>query len=79
MRVVERIHNMCRCVRQTENITHKMLEDETFLEECMDKNLAFLKLIPNLIQYWMDRKKDLFMMIRQLGKPTVFLTVSANF
>lgn len=44
----------------------------------MESNSAFLKSIPNSVQYWQSRKKDLFAMIRQLGKPTVFLTMSAN-
>ena len=65
-------------VEQTDNITPKMLEDKTFLEKCMDKNLVFLKLIPNLVHHWMDRNKDLFMMICQLGKPIVLLIVSTN-
>jgi hypothetical protein len=30
------------------------------------------------MQYWAERKRDLFAMIRQLGKPTAFLTISAN-
>jgi hypothetical protein len=55
-----------------------MLEDKKYMEECVEKNLAFLKSIPNSVQYWMDRKKDLFAMMRQLGKPTMFLTMSAN-
>jgi len=28
--------------------------------------------------YWSDRKRDLFATMRQLGKPTVFLSMSAN-
>ncbi|GFY21522.1 helitron_like_N domain-containing protein [Trichonephila clavipes] len=55
-----------------------MLEDRNFMDECIDKNFVFLKSIPNSIQYWMTRKKDLFAMLRQLGKPTVFFTISAN-
>ena len=41
-------------------------------------NLAFLRTIPNSAYYWSERKKDLFAMIRQYGKPTVFFTISAN-
>ncbi|GFS90931.1 helitron_like_N domain-containing protein [Trichonephila clavipes] len=78
IRVVEGIYNMFRCVKQTESITRKMLEDRNFMDECIDKNFVFLKSIPNSIQYWMTRKKDLFAMLRQLGKPTVFFTISAN-
>ncbi|GFV00019.1 ATP-dependent DNA helicase [Trichonephila clavipes] len=78
IRVVEGIYNMFRCVKQTESITRKMIEDRNFMDECIDKNFVFLKSIPNSIQYWMIRKKDLFAMLRQLGKPTVFFTISAN-
>ncbi|GFX33850.1 ATP-dependent DNA helicase [Trichonephila clavipes] len=78
IRVVEGIYNMFRCVKQTESITRKMLEDRNFMDECIDKNFVFLKSIPNSIQYWMTRKKDIFAMLRQLGKPTVFFTISAN-
>jgi hypothetical protein len=43
LRVTEGIYNLFLCVRQTANITRKMLEDRTFLNECIDKNRAFLK------------------------------------
>ena len=55
-----------------------MIEDKEFMEHCVDNNFAFLKSIPNSVQYWVSKKKDLFAMIRQLGKPTMFLTMSAN-
>ncbi|KAJ8875676.1 hypothetical protein PR048_023574 [Dryococelus australis] len=51
LRVVEGIHSMFQCVRQTDNIIRKMLEDRTFLDKCVDKNLAFLKSLPNSVQY----------------------------
>lgn len=78
LRVVDGIHNTFRCVRATENISRRMLEDREFLDQCVEKNLSFLKSIPNSAQYWLSRKKDLFAMMRQLGKPTLFLTISAN-
>ena len=59
-------------------ITRKQIEDEQYIHNCIETNLAFLRAIPNSTWYWMERKKDLFAMIRQFGKPTVFLTVSAN-
>ncbi|XP_065077679.1 uncharacterized protein LOC135700938 [Ochlerotatus camptorhynchus] len=62
----------------TANITRAMLSDKEFLEKCIDRNLSFLKSIPNSVQYWQQRKRDLFAMIRQLGKPTMFLTLSAS-
>ncbi|XP_044588740.1 uncharacterized protein LOC123267918 [Cotesia glomerata] len=59
-------------------ITRQQIEDDEYIHNCIETNLAFLRSIPNSTWYWMDRKKDLFAMIRQFGKPTVFLTVSAN-
>ncbi|XP_053596141.1 uncharacterized protein LOC103578666 [Microplitis demolitor] len=59
-------------------ITRQQIEDDEYINNCIETNLAFLRSIPNSTWYWMDRKKDLFAMIRQFGKPTVFLTVSAN-
>jgi hypothetical protein len=55
-----------------------MTEDKEYLESCIEKNLSFLKSIPNSVQYWQQRKEDVFAMIRQLGKFTMFLTMSAS-
>ncbi|GFX54822.1 ATP-dependent DNA helicase [Trichonephila clavipes] len=41
IRVVEGIYNMFSCVKQTESITRKMLEDRNFMDECIDKNFVF--------------------------------------
>jgi uncharacterized protein YihD (DUF1040 family) len=30
------------------------------------------------VQYWQQRKEDMFAMIKELGKPTMFLTLSAS-
>jgi hypothetical protein len=78
LRVVDGIYNKSRRVRENENFTRRMLQDRQFMEECVKKKLAFLKSIPNSVQYWTDRKKDLCALIRQLGKPTMILTMSAN-
>lgn len=78
LKVVDGIRNSFRCVQETENICRRMIEDRKFLEDCVERNLAFLKSIPNSISYWISRKKDLFSMMRQLGKPTAFLTISAS-
>jgi len=77
-RVVDGIRNYFHCAEETENITKRMIGEENFLENCLEKNFSFLKSIPNSAQYWVSRRKDLFAMIRQLGKPTCFLTLSAN-
>nr|XP_029715803.1 uncharacterized protein LOC109402861 [Aedes albopictus] len=77
LRVSEGLKNTFKCMG-TANITRAQLQDRNFLESCIDRNLSFLKSIPNSVQYWQQRKRDVFAMIRQLGKPTMFLTVSAN-
>lgn len=55
-----------------------MIMSEKYINSCFDKNLSFIESIPNSAAYWSDRKRDLFAMIRQLGKPTIFLTMSPN-
>ncbi|XP_062540963.1 uncharacterized protein LOC134209005 [Armigeres subalbatus] len=62
----------------TANVTRAQLNDRSFVESLMERNLSFMKSIPNSVQYWYQRKQDLFAMIRQLGKPTMFLTLSAS-
>ncbi|KAM7313248.1 uncharacterized protein ISCGN_003126 [Ixodes scapularis] len=47
-------------------------------EQAVKHDMAFMHGTPNTVQYWTKRKKDLFAMIRQLGKPTAFLTLSAS-
>lgn len=78
MRVVEGIQATFRSTEVTKNVTRKMIQDKTFLDEALEKNFAFLKSIPNSVQYWDAKKRDLFSMFRQLGKPTLFLTLTAN-
>ncbi|XP_037868533.2 uncharacterized protein LOC119628351 [Bombyx mori] len=78
LRVSENISIAFKPIGQGINITKDQILSSEYLNGCMDSNLAFLKSIPNSVQYWQSRKKDLFAMIRQLGKPTVFLTMSAN-
>lgn len=77
LRVSEGLRNTFKCMG-TANITRAQLSDKEFLETCIERNLSFLQSIPNSIQYWMQRKRDVFAMIRQLGKPTMFLTLSAS-
>jgi hypothetical protein len=63
--------------RDTVGITRDMIEDKQMMDRFIQKDAAFLKSIPNYVTYWCQRKNDLFAMIRQLGKPTVFMTLSA--
>lgn len=60
------------------NITKEQIQSEAYINQSLETNLAFLKCIPNSGWYWAERKRDLFAMIRQLGRPTIFLTLSAN-
>lgn len=78
LRMVDGIYSTFRHVSITENVTRRMLEDPAFLQDFVVQNLAFMKSVPNSVQYWACRKRNLFAMLRQLGKPTVFLTLSAN-
>jgi hypothetical protein len=72
LRVSEGLYSTFKCIGETESITRKMIEDKEFLEACVEKNLSFLKSIPNSVQYWAQRKRNVSDMIRQLGKPTKF-------
>ncbi|XP_077536008.1 uncharacterized protein LOC144148333 [Haemaphysalis longicornis] len=61
----------------TSAITRQQLENADFMDEVLNRDLGFMRGIPNTVQYWQDRRKELFAMIRQLGKPHAFLTLSA--
>ncbi|CAH0404007.1 unnamed protein product [Chilo suppressalis] len=78
LRLVDEINSTFRNVSVTENVTQRMFKRTEFLKEHAIQNLAFMKTVPNSVQYWASRKRDLFAVIRQLGKPTVFLTISAD-
>ncbi|GBM42779.1 hypothetical protein AVEN_81598-1 [Araneus ventricosus] len=47
MRIVDGIRSSFRYVRNMENVTWKEIEDLAFVNECVDKNFAFLKSLPN--------------------------------
>ncbi|KAL3257229.1 hypothetical protein MRX96_017076 [Rhipicephalus microplus] len=71
---------MFRTNETTGSITREQLESggKKFLEEVLDRDLAFMRGVPNTVQYWQDRRSELFATIRQLGKPHAFLTMSAS-
>jgi hypothetical protein len=48
------------------------------MHSCIEKNMSFCKSIPNWVQYWQQRKQYVIAMIRQLSKPTIFLTSRAS-
>jgi hypothetical protein len=74
LRVSEGLYATFRCVGETERMT----EDKEYLESCRVKNLYFLKSILNSVQYLQQCKQDVFAMIRQLCKPTMFLMLTAS-
>ncbi|GBN79770.1 hypothetical protein AVEN_205944-1 [Araneus ventricosus] len=43
MRIVDGIISSFRCVCNMENVTRKEIEDPAFVNECVEKNFAFLK------------------------------------
>ncbi|KAL3196114.1 hypothetical protein MRX96_015594 [Rhipicephalus microplus] len=77
---VAKSNMMFRTNETTGFITREQLESggKKLLEEVLDRDLAFMRGVPNTIQYWQDRRSELFAMIRQLGKPHAFLTMSAS-
>jgi hypothetical protein len=78
LRLTEGLYVTFKNMGDTAIITRKDTEDKKFMGNFMERNLSFIKSIPNSVAYWMQRKKDVFAMIRQLGKPMVFLTLSAS-
>lgn len=72
-----KIPRLTHCGKKT-NLTRAEIESEDYIYNAVESNLAFLRTIPNSTWDWLSRKKDLFAMIRQIGKPTIFLTISAN-
>ncbi|KAL3193697.1 hypothetical protein MRX96_016685 [Rhipicephalus microplus] len=54
------------------------IEDPDKVKQFFEQDLVFMDGVPNTVQYWHKKKSELFAMIRQLGKPTVFLALSAS-
>lgn len=65
-------------IGKNNDLTKERILSEDYINSYLESNLAFMKSIPNSAAYWSARKRDLFAMMRQLGKPTMFLTISAN-
>ncbi|GBP34313.1 hypothetical protein EVAR_7364_1 [Eumeta japonica] len=77
LRVASSLTIAFKFVGNDTKVTKQTIKSEEYVNDCLETNLAFLKSIPNSVCYWSQRK-DLFAMIRQLERPTVFLTMSAN-
>lgn len=50
------------------NITKKQIEEDEYINNCIDTNLAFLRSILNSAWYWAHLKKDLFAMMTIVGQ-----------
>ncbi|GFX88872.1 ATP-dependent DNA helicase [Trichonephila clavipes] len=53
-------------VGKNTTVTRQQIEDEHYINNCIETNLAFLRSIPNSTWYWSNRKNIFFAMIRQL-------------
>lgn len=78
IRIRDSLHIAFKHVGQDIAISKEQIQSDDYIHGCIETNLAFLRSIPNSAYYWAERKRDLFAMIRQYGKPTVFFTISAN-
>lgn len=78
LRVSKSISVAFKHIGSDTKITKETIQSKEYVNSCIETNLAFLRCIPNSAWYWSGRKKDLFAMIRQLGAPTAFMTLSAN-
>jgi len=65
--------------KNTENVTACQLLDKEFVDNLckVDDCYKFLKVDRASPPYWQSRKKEVLAMIRQLGIPTLFFTLSA--
>lgn len=78
LRVRDSITVAFKFISSNTKITKEQVMNKEYLNVCLEKSMAFLKSLPNSAFYWQLRKRDLFTMMRQLGKPTIFFTFSAN-
>lgn len=67
-----------RAPSTTERITRKQLEEGESLRGAVEQDLVFMKGVPNFVHYWMERKREVFAMIRELARSTAFLAMSAS-
>ena len=75
----------CTALRKVKGAKKKhtagQLKKEGALEELLrhDEGYRVLKTIRSSPPYWEAKQKDIFSMMRQIGKPTFFATFSAIF
>jgi hypothetical protein len=73
--------NFClkKCLFNKSVLTAGQIKNENFFNDLLlsDHGYSILKPLRNSPAFWEDKKKQIKAMIRQLGLPTVFLTLSA--
>ena len=69
-----------RCKTKGKSYTASFILNDNMGESLvrLDEGYKIFKTIRNSPQYWENQKKEVFSMIRQLGIPTLFLSLSAN-
>ncbi|XP_065305470.1 uncharacterized protein [Dermacentor albipictus] len=77
-RVCDTLNAVFKNTQGVQKLTRGDVENPEKMENLIERDMGFMRGVPNTIQYWHTRKAELFAMIRQLGKPTAFLTLSAS-
>ncbi|KAK8774617.1 hypothetical protein V5799_010849 [Amblyomma americanum] len=77
-RVSSEITMMYRNNDTTRHLARQDVENHCKVQQFIEQDIGVTEGVPNTVQYWQKRKSELFAMIRQLVKPTVFLTLSAS-
>ncbi|KAH8026728.1 hypothetical protein HPB51_024227 [Rhipicephalus microplus] len=79
MRRADETTGAAALVPTTSSYTRQQLERGgcEFIDKGLNRDLAFMRGVANTVQYWQERRKALFAIVRQLGKPHVFPAISA--
>ncbi|GBP71329.1 hypothetical protein EVAR_57713_1 [Eumeta japonica] len=67
IRVRDSLRIAFKHVGKNPNVTKEQIQSEDYVHGFIERNLAFLRSIPNSTWYWSEKKKDLCAMIRQLA------------
>ena len=69
-----------RKIKNNENLSAEQVLDQKKLHDIFkqDDGFMFLKQVRSSPYYWQSKKKELFSVIRQLGIPTLFMSLSAS-
>ena len=69
LRVRDSLTVAFKFISSNTKITKEQVMNKEYLNVCLEKNMAFLKSLPNSTFYWQLRKRDLFATMRHLSKP----------